>query len=105
YDEGTGRSVQFGLDRLRLARTLETGFVVTVEPGLYFNPFLVERWRKQGRHAGFIDYSALEAYMDLGGVRIEDDVLVTGTGGRVLGKPIPRTIEEVEQACSAGKGG
>ena len=101
YDNTVSRSSQFGLNRLRMAKALQPGHVVTVEPGVYFNGFLIDRWRADNKFPEFIDYQALEAFVDLGGVRIEDDVLVTEDGGRVLGDPIPKTIEEVEQHCQA----
>jgi Xaa-Pro aminopeptidase len=96
YDEEVERSSQFGLNALRLGRELKPGFVVTVEPGLYFIGPLIERWRSEGRHANFINYEAVEAYKGFGGIRIEDDVLVTEGGRRVLGEPIPKHPEEVE---------
>ena len=70
--------------------------VVTVEPGIYFIPTLMDRWRAEGKFTSFINYDAFDAYRDFGGVRIEDDVLVLDDGYRVLGRPIPRTIDEVE---------
>lgn len=100
YDDRYKRSEQFGLSALRLGRELEPGFVVTVEPGIYFIPRLINAWKKDNLHKDFINYNKLEDYMDFGGIRIEDDVLVTEDGNRVLGKPIPKTVEEVEQACS-----
>jgi Xaa-Pro aminopeptidase len=100
YTEALVRSGQFGLRSLRLARALERGFVVTLEPGLYFIPQLIDHWRAEKRLCEFIDYEAVERFRDFGGVRIEDDVLVTEQGCRLLGKPIPRTIEAVEAACA-----
>ncbi|GIV31014.1 MAG: Xaa-Pro aminopeptidase [Saprospiraceae bacterium] len=90
------RSTQFGTAYLRLARSLQPGFVLTVEPGIYFIPELIDQWRSEGRFKDFIDYEKLEAYRNFGGVRIEDDVLITDDGHRLLGKPIPKTIDEVE---------
>ena len=92
YDSGIHRSGQFGLNALRLARTLQPGFVVTVEPGLYFIPALIDQWRAEKRFISQINYPALEAYRHFGGVRIEDNVLVTSEGGRILGPPIPATL-------------
>jgi Xaa-Pro aminopeptidase len=85
---------------LRLGRELEAGFVITVEPGLYFIPELIDRWKAEKKCSDFIDYSTVEKYRDFGGVRIEDDVLVTENGHRVLGKKIPKTIDEVEAISS-----
>ncbi len=99
YDETIQRNPMFGFRSLRLGRTLRTGFVVTVEPGLYFIPALIDQWKAENKLAEFIDYEAVESYRDFGGVRIEDDVLVTADGYRVLGRPIPKTIEEVETTC------
>lgn len=101
YDGAVRRSDQFGLCYLRLARTLAPGFVVTVEPGLYFIPTLLDRWRAEGRFTDFIDYDACAAFHDVGGLRLEDDVLVTDDGYRVLGPPIPKALDDVE-ACCAG---
>lgn len=95
YTEAYTRSEQFGLSALRLARPLAEGFVVTVEPGCYFIPALIDRWKADDRHTSFINYGAVEAFRSLGGVRIEDDVLITSDGYRVLGPPIPKAPEEV----------
>jgi Xaa-Pro aminopeptidase len=83
-----------------LAKELRPGFTITVEPGVYFIPALIDRWRAEDRHADFIDYQAVSRYRDFGGVRIEDDVLITGDGRRVLGPPIPKTVEDVELAMT-----
>ena len=96
------RSPQFGLGYLRLARRLEPGFVLTVEPGLYFIPALIDQWKAEGKHAGFINYVEVEKFRDARGCRIEDDVLVTDSGVRVLGPPIPKTVADVEAACRSG---
>jgi Xaa-Pro aminopeptidase len=97
YGQGVGRSEQFGLNFLRLARTLEEGYVVTIEPGVYFIPTLIDLWREEQRHTSFICYDALESYRDFGGIRIEDDVLVTSAGSRVLGPPIDKQIDAIEE--------
>ncbi len=102
YDEGEARSQQFGLNFLRLAKTLKPGFVITIEPGIYFNPALIARWQDAGLHAGFIDYAAVRRYAGFGGIRLEDDVLVTADGHRVLGAPIPKTADDVELMMGAG---
>jgi Xaa-Pro aminopeptidase len=96
YDESFQRSEQFGLAYLRLARKLEPGFVVTVEPGIYFIPALMAKWKKEKKHTAFINYEKVMDYVNFGGVRIEDDVLVTPQGHRVLGQRIPTSIEEIE---------
>jgi len=94
--EGQPKSTLFGLKSLRLARPLLPGFVFTVEPGIYFIPELIERWKSEGRFREFIDYRRLESYRDFGGVRLEEDLVVEQHGCRVLGKRRPRTIPEVE---------
>ena len=100
YAPGEERSTQFGLAALRMARELEPGFVFTIEPGIYFIAALVERWQGEGRCKGYIRYDKLDDYCGLGGVRIEDDVLITDDGHRVLGPPIPKTVDEIEAAMA-----
>jgi Xaa-Pro aminopeptidase len=97
YGTEVQRSDLFGTAYLRLGRHLRNGFVLTVEPGIYFIPALIEQWKAEGKYKDFINYSALDAYMDFGGIRIEDNVLVTATGQRVLGPAIAKTVEDVEQ--------
>jgi len=97
YDEQTVRSNQFGVAYLRLARKLEEGFVLTVEPGIYFIPRLIERFKKEGRFIEYINYELIEKeYLDFGGIRIEDDVVVTADGCSVLGQEIPKSVEDIE---------
>ncbi|MCK5839838.1 MAG: aminopeptidase P family protein, partial [Bacteroidales bacterium] len=100
YNDEIKRSDQFGLAFLRLGRRHETGFVFTVEPGCYFIPALIDKWKAEGKFNEFINYDKLESYKDFGGIRIEDDVLITETGHRVLGKPIPKTVAEIEETMS-----
>jgi len=100
YTDTIHRSSQFGVSHLRLARALEPGFVVTVEPGIYFIPELIDQWKAQGKFTNFIDYQKIENFRDFGGIRIEDNVLVHDDGQRVLGKPIAKTVEEVEALSS-----
>lgn len=102
YDKTVKRSDQFGLAFLRLARELNPGYVLTVEPGIYFIPALIDKWMQEDKYPEFIDYRKVNEYRDFGGIRIEDDVLVTGEGVRVLGKPIPQTIEELENIVGTG---
>jgi Xaa-Pro aminopeptidase len=96
YDNNTNRSEQFGLAYLRLAKELKPGYVITVEPGIYFIPALIDKWGKENKFVDYIDYEKVEEYRDFSGIRIEDDVLVTDSGYRVLGKPIPKILEDVE---------
>lgn len=85
-----------------MGRRLQPGFVITVEPGIYFIPALIDQWKAEGKCKDFINYDILETYKDFGGIRIEDDVLVTTTGSRVLGKPIPKTVAEIEKLLYRG---
>jgi Xaa-Pro aminopeptidase len=100
YTERIKRNNQFGLKSLRLARSLEAGFVVTAEPGLYFIPELFDRWKAENLHESFINYEKVESYLDFGGVRLEDDILVTEDGYKLLGRPVPKSIEQVEALAS-----
>ena len=99
YDKDQKRASQLGLGSLRMARVLRPGHVVTDEPGIYFIPALIEKFKREGLGKDFVNYSALEAYYDFGGIRIEDDVLITPDGARRLGpKRLPASPEEVENA-------
>ncbi|MDR2384669.1 MAG: aminopeptidase P family protein [Tannerella sp.] len=93
---GKPKSHQFGRRSLRLARDLETGFVHTIEPGIYFIPELIDQWKTKNKLAHFINYELAETYKNFGGIRNEEDYLITETGARLLGKRIPRTVEEIE---------
>lgn len=102
YDEETRPSSQFGTASLRFARRLEAGHVVTDEPGIYFIPDLIDLWRKEGTNAEFLCFDKIEEYKDFGGIRIEDDVLITPEGCRFLGKDrIPYKADEVEAFLAA----
>ncbi|MCR4659219.1 MAG: aminopeptidase P family protein [Bacteroidales bacterium] len=96
YDNETRPSEQFGLGSLRCGRKLQPGFVITDEPGCYFIPALIDKWQAEGTCKDFIDFGELNKWRDFGGIRIEDDVLVTDNGARILGKPIPKTVAEIE---------
>lgn len=101
YDEETRPVQQFGTAYLRMGRRLEPGFVVTNEPGIYFIPALIEKWRSEKINHEFIDFNRLESYLDFGGIRLEDDILVTNNGSRILGDRVPVLPSEVE--ALAGK--
>jgi Xaa-Pro aminopeptidase len=101
--KNAARRGPFGLNYLELDRPLKPGFVLTVEPGVYFIPALIERWRGEKKLPEFINYDKLGAWLSFGGIRIEDDVLVTPEGARLLGPPIPKSIKEVEAACAQRK--
>ena len=96
YDDKVKKIDQFGTAYLRLGRELQPGFVLTVEPGIYFIPALFEMWRKENKFPQFINYDKVAEYMDFGGIRIEDDVLVTENGYKVFGKPIPKEVVDIE---------
>nr|WP_321406182.1 aminopeptidase P family protein [uncultured Carboxylicivirga sp.] len=96
YMDEMERSTQFGLSALRLGRTLEKNWVVTNEPGIYFIPALIDTWRAEGKFKDFINYDKVESYKDFGGIRLEDDILLTEDGCRILGERIPITIDDVE---------
>jgi Xaa-Pro aminopeptidase len=85
YTDTLKKSTQFGLKSLRLGRALEPGFVVTVEPGLYFVPELIQSWEAAQKHTAFINYEKATEYFDFGGIRIEDDYVITDGGSRLLG--------------------
>lgn len=101
YDDDQSRSPQLGLGSLRMARKLVPGDVITDEPGIYFIPALIEKWKSEKTDQGFVNYSKLESYYDFGGIRLEDDVLVTADGARRLGKErLPISPDDVEAAMA-----
>ncbi len=101
YNETTVRATQFGLKSLRMGKELKSGIVLTVEPGCYFIPALIEKWKNEGINSEFINFGKLEEYYDFGGIRLEDDILVTDNGCRLLGtKRLPITVEDVEREMS-----
>ena len=98
FDEETQPSTQFGTNALRCGKRLQEGFVMTDEPGIYFIPALIDDWRSQGLHKDFLNYDLLETYKDFGGIRIEDDILITKDGCRFLGEErIPYHPKDVEE--------
>jgi len=97
YDETVKRSDQFGLAYLRLGKKLKKGYAITVEPGIYFIPELIDQWKKEGRFLDYVNYKKVNEYRDFGGIRIEDNVVITAQGYQLLGDPIPKTIAEIEQ--------
>ncbi|MFO8165469.1 MAG: Xaa-Pro aminopeptidase [Desulfatiglandales bacterium] len=102
YDNEIKRGAQFGLRALRLGRRLQTGFVLTTEPGIYFIPDLVRKWEADKINADFINFDkVLKEYINFGGIRLEDDVVVTETGHQLIGKRIPITVEEVEETMKS----
>jgi Xaa-Pro aminopeptidase len=97
YDDEIRPSTQFGLASLRMGRRLQEGFVITDEPGCYFIPALIDQWRAEDLHKDFLNYDVIDTFKDFGGIRLEDDILITPEGSRFTGeKRIPITIEEVE---------
>lgn len=97
YDEKTRPSNIFGTAFLRMGRELKPGYVLTNEPGIYFIPELIDLWRKEKKFENFINYNKLESYKDFGGIRLEDDILITEDSCKILGKKrIPIEIQEIE---------
>jgi len=96
YDDTIKRSKQFGLSALRFAKPMKPGMVLTVEPGIYFIPKLMDQWKAEKICDRFINYPLLEKFKSFGGIRIEDDLVVTKNGCRLLGKSIPKTVDDIE---------
>jgi len=102
YDNTLKRSEQFGTAYLRMARKLQPGFVLTVEPGIYFIPALIDKWHEERLNGNFINFEKVNEFRNFGGIRLEDDVLVTESGHRLLGKErIPVSIQDVEKTVSS----
>ena len=101
YDPDQTRAKQLGLGSLRMARRLQPGHVITDEPGIYFIPALIEKFKKEGLGGDFVNYAKLEGYYDFGGIRLEDDVLITPDGARRLGHSrLPIAPDDVEAAMA-----
>ena len=97
FDDEVQPSTQFGLSALRMGRRLQEGFVITDEPGCYFIPALIDKWRAEKQHTDFLNFDEIDKFKDFGGIRLEDDILITPEGSRFTGeKRIPITVEEVE---------
>jgi Xaa-Pro aminopeptidase len=101
YAEGQERSTLLGLKSLRLAKELEAGYVLTVEPGIYFIPQLIEKYKAEGKFLDYVNYDALKSYYDFGGIRIEDNILITDQGQELIGDYIPKELAEVEAMCQS----
>lgn len=99
YNENVKRSDQFGLAFLRFALPYKPGHVFTIEPGIYFIPELIQKWEAENKYRDFINYRKIGKYRSLGGIRIEDNILITEKGHKVLGTPIPKTVDEIETVC------
>ncbi|HDR52855.1 MAG TPA: aminopeptidase P family protein [Mariniphaga anaerophila] len=100
YDDETRPSTQFGTANLRLGRRLQPGFVITNEPGIYFIPALIDQWQRDKTNVDFINFEKVNEYRNFGGIRLEDDILVTETGSEIIGKRVPIQPDEVEQIVS-----
>ena len=103
YTDELKKSTDFGLKSLRLGKELEVGNVVTVEPGIYINPFLIDEWKAENKFTDFVNYSELEKYKDFGGIRIEEDFVIRKDGYELLGKPLAKTAEDIERVKVSGQ--
>ncbi|MEO9965666.1 MAG: aminopeptidase P family protein [Reichenbachiella sp.] len=97
YSDDLKKSTEFGLKSLRLGKELEAGFVITVEPGIYIIPELIDRWKAENKYTDFLNYDRLETYKSFGGIRIEEDFVITPSGADLLGKPVAKTVNDVEE--------
>ncbi|WP_347840988.1 aminopeptidase P family protein [uncultured Draconibacterium sp.] len=102
YDDEIQPVDQFGTAYLRLGKRLKPGFVVTNEPGCYFIPALIDKWKAEGINRDFINFEKVNEYRDFGGIRLEDDILVTETGAEIIGERVPITPDEVEKIVQKG---
>ena len=104
YDDETQPVSQFGTAYLRMGRKLQKGFVITNEPGIYFIPALIDKWKSEKLNTDFINFDKVNEYRDFGGIRLEDDILVIESGSEILGKRIPIKPDEIEEitGCRSG---
>lgn len=103
YTDTLKKSEVFGLRSLRLGKELKEGFVLTIEPGLYFNPYLIDAWKAEQKLSEFINYGEVEKFKTFGGIRIEEDFLITSTSSQLLGEPLAKTVSDVEALINASK--
>jgi len=97
YDDEIRPVDQFGTAYLRLGKTLQPGFVITNEPGIYFIPSLIDKWKNEKINAEFINFDKVDEYRNFGGIRLEDDILVTETGSKIIGERVPVNPDEIEE--------
>ena len=97
YDDETCPSEQFGTAYLRLGKKLQPGFVITNEPGIYFIPALIDKWKNEKINTDFINFDKVNEYRNFGGIRLEDDILVTETGSKIIGERVPINPDEIEE--------
>ncbi|MDI1322054.1 MAG: aminopeptidase P family protein [Algoriphagus sp.] len=97
YTDELKKSKQFGLKSLRLGKELEKGYVVTIEPGIYFIPQLIDQWQAENLHSEYINYDKLAEYRGFGGIRVEDAYVITESGSKLLGDPLEIEIADVER--------
>lgn len=102
YDDEVRPVDQFGTAYLRLGKRLKPGYVITNEPGCYFIPALIDKWQAEGINKDFINFDKVNEYRDFGGIRLEDDILVTESGSEIIGERVPINPDEVEQIVQKG---
>lgn len=100
YDSETSRETQFGIRSLRMGKELKAGYVLTIEPGIYFIPELIQKWKSEDLFKEYINYDKVENYIDFGGMRYEGDFLVTETGNKRLGDKMPKYFNEIEDVLA-----
>ena len=102
YDDEVRPVDQFGTAYLRMGKRLKPGYVITNEPGCYFIPALIDKWQAEGINKDFINFDKVNEYRDFGGIRLEDDILITETGAEIIGERVPITPEEIEAVVAKG---